>query len=170
MRSINAVGDNYGELIIDFEDYRDAYRLLPEIQTRLREEYPDAYVRVRKYNFAVSTSHTVEAIFSGPDPQILRELAGQGKEIMRDCAIVDAYSVTDNWQPQGKSIYRDYSEQSAKRSGMNRSDIANALLASAEGLPVGLIYENDKSVIINLKVQNSDDSRITDQNDIPVWG
>lgn len=101
MRSINAVGDNYGELIIDFEDYRDAYRLLPEIQTRLREEYPDAYVRVRKYNFAVSTSHTVEAIFSGPDPQILRELAGQGKEIMRDCAIVDAYSVTDNWQPQG---------------------------------------------------------------------
>ena len=170
VRSINAVGDNYGELIIDFEDYRDAYRLLPEIQTRLREEYPDAYVRVRKYNFAVSTSHTVEAIFSGPDPQILRELAGQGKEIMRDCAIVDAYSVTDNWQPQGKSIYRDYSEQSAKRSGMNRSDIANALLASAEGLPVGLIYENDKSVIINLKVQNSDDSRITDQNDIPVWG
>ena len=132
-------------------------------------------IPMRMFGYGNTTSQsvratTVEAIFSGPDPQILRELAGQGKEIMRDCAIVDAYSVTDNWQPQGKSIYRDYSEQSAKRSGMNRSDIANALLASAEGLPVGLIYENDKSVIINLKVQNSDDSRITDQNDIRYGG
>jgi multidrug efflux pump subunit AcrB len=169
VRSINAVGNNYGELIVDFDDYRDAYRLLPEIQTRLREEYPDAYVRVRKYNFAVSTSHTVEAMFSGPDPQVLRELAEKGKEIMRGCAVVDAYSVTDNWQPKGKSIYRDYAEQSAKRAGIARGDIAHALMASSEGLPIGLIYENDKSLTINLKVTNSDGSRITDQNDIPVW-
>lgn len=157
-------------MIIDFEDYRNAYRLLPEIQTRLREEYPDAYVRVRKYNFAVSTSHTVDTIFSGPDPQILRELyRARQRNYARLCNSGCLFGYRQ-LATSGKSIYRDYSEQSAKRSGMNRSDIANALLASAEGLPVGLIYENDKSVIINLKVQNSDDSRITDQNDIPVWG
>jgi multidrug efflux pump subunit AcrB len=169
VRSINAVGNHYGELIVDFDNYRDAYRLLLEIQTRLREEYPDAYIRVRKYNFAVSTSHTVEGLFSGPDPQVLKELAGEGKKILRDCAIVDAYSVTDNWQPKGKSIYRDYSGQSAKRAGIARGDIANALLASAEGLPVGLMYENGKSLIINLKITNFDGNRIADQNDIPVW-
>jgi multidrug efflux pump subunit AcrB len=169
VRSINSRGDNYGELILDFHDYRTAYRMLPAIQKQLREEYPDAYVRVRKYNFSVETSHTVEALFSGPDPRVLRQLSEQAKLIMRTSSQVDAYSVCDNWQTKGKTIYAGYAGQAAKRAGVTRGDVANALKAATGGLPLGVIYENDKSLLINLKVTNSDGSRIMDLNDIPVW-
>jgi multidrug efflux pump subunit AcrB len=169
VRSINSGGDNYGELILDFHDYRTAYRMLPAIQKQLREEYPDAYIRVRKYNFSVETSHTVEAQFSGPDPRVLRQLSEQAKQIMRNSPQIDTYSVCDNWQTKGKTIYAGYDGQAAKRAGVTRGDMANALKAATGGLPLGVIYENDKSLLINLKVTNSDGSGIMDLNDIPVW-
>src|SRR5690606_27454276 len=104
-RAMNSGGDNYGELILNFYNYKDAYRLLPEIQNKIREEYPDAYVRVRKFSLAISTTHSVEVLFSGPDPAVLRELSAQAEEIMRNSPEIDPASVCNNWQSLTKTMY-----------------------------------------------------------------
>ena len=57
----------------------------------------------------------------------------------------------------------------ALRSGIERSDVGNALLAATDGMPVGVLTNQDRTVLINLMVRNADGSRITDLNDIPVW-
>ena len=168
-RPMTAGGDCYGELIVDCKDFKTVEKILPVVRKELREEYPDAYIRMRKYNFSVSTSHTVEVEFSGPDPAVLRELSRQAEDIMRRCPYVDPYSVGNNWRPSGKVFTADYIRQDALRSGIGRSDVGNALLAATDGMTVGVLSDQDRMVLINLRVRNSDGSRIDDLNEVPVW-
>lgn len=169
VRPMTSGGDCYGELMVDCKDYETVVAQIPAIRKLLRERYPDAYIRIRKYNFSIASSHTVEVKFSGPDPAILRKLSQQAEDIMRRCPYVDPYSVGNNWKPKGKTLTADYVREDALRSGIERSDVGNALLAATDGLPVGVLNDQDRTVLIHLLVRNADGSRITNLNDIPVW-
>lgn len=169
VRPMTAGGDCYGELMVDCKDYKTVMEQIPIVRRELREKYPDAYIRIRKYNFSISSSHTVEVEFTGPDPAVLRNLSAQAEAIMRRSPYVDTYSVENNWKPTGKAFVAEYVQQDALRSGIGRSDIGNALLAATDGLPVGLLNDHDRMVKVNLQVRNEDGSRITDLKEIPVW-
>lgn len=169
VRPMTSGGDCYGELIVDCKDYHTVLEQIPAVRRQLREQYPDAYIRIRKYNFSTSTSHTVEVEFAGPDPAVLRDLSAQAEAIMRRSPYVDAYSVQNNWRPTGKSLVAGYVQQDALRSGIERGDVANALLAATDGMPVGVLNDQERMVTLNLQVRNSDGSRIGNLEEIPVW-
>ena len=169
VRPMTAGGDCYGELVIDCPDYETVCQELPKIRKQLREMYPDGYIRARKYNFSIQTSHTVEVAFSGPDPEVLKKLANQAEDIMRHCKYVDPQSVQNDWRPVGKSVDIKYAELDARRAGVNRTDIGNAFQAVSDGMTCGVINDQDNQVLINFRVRNEDGSRIQDISDIPAW-
>ena len=169
VRPMTSGGDCYGELMVDCKDYATVMEQIPGIRRQLRERYPDAYIRIRKYNFSISTSHTVEVEFSGPDPAVLRQLSRQAEDIMRQCPYVDPYSVENNWKPRGKVFVADYNRANALRAGIERSDVANALMAATDGMTVGALADQDRTTLVNLQVRQPDGSRITDLRNIPVW-
>ena len=169
VRPMTSGGDCYGELIVDCKDYDSVLKQIPTVRTQLRTLYPEAYIRIRKYNFSTSTSHTVEVEFSGPDPAVLRRLSAQAEDIMRRSPYVDAYSVQNNWKPTGKAFVASYVQQDALRSGIGRGDVANALLAATDGMPVGVLNDQERMVTLNLQVRNADGRRIRNLEEIPVW-
>ncbi len=169
VRPMTSGGDSYGELIVDCRNYNDVLNVLPEVRARLRDAFPQAYIRTRKYNFSISTSHTVEVEFTGPDPAVLKSLSAKAEDVMRACPYVDRYSVQNNWRPTGKMFDVKYNQFNALRSGISRSDVGNALQAAGDGLPIGVINEQDRMVLVDLLIRNSDGSRISDLKAIPVW-
>lgn len=169
VRPMTSGGDCYGELIADCKDYNTVLKQTPTIRQQLREEFPEAYIRIRKYNFSTTTSHTVEVEFAGPDPAVLRDLSAQAEEIMRHSPYVDAYSVQNNWKPKGKALVAKYMQEDALRSGIERGDVAGALLAATNGMTVGTLNDQERMVMLNLQVRNDDGSRIRNLEEIPVW-
>ena len=169
VRPMTSGGDCYGELMVDCADYATVMEQIPAIRRQLRTHFPDAYIRIRKYNFSISTSHTVEVEFSGPDPAVLRRLSRQAEDIMRRCPYVDPYSVENNWKPRSKTFIAEYNRANALRSGIERSDVGNALLAATDGMPVGVLADQDRQLIVNLQMREADGSRIQDLRNIPVW-
>lgn len=169
VRPMTSGGDCYGELMVDCKDYETVVEQIPRIRRQLRERYPDAYIRIRKYNFSISTSHTVEAEFTGPDPAVLRRLSSQAEDIMRRSPYVDPYSVQNNWKPRVQTLLVDYVRPDALRAGIERSDVANALLAATDGMPVGVLTDGDRRLLLNLQVRRADGARLTDLNEAPVW-
>lgn len=169
VRPMTAGGSRYGELMVDFVSFRELEKSLPELRRCLREKYPDAYIRLKKYNMSVITSHPIEVEFSGPDPAILRSLARQAEEIMRGCPYIDAYSVQNNWGERSRKLMVLFNKENAMAAHVSRSDVANALAAASDGMPVGVIQQHDEGRIVRLKVRNSDGSRIEDLGDVPVW-
>ncbi|HKM94628.1 MAG TPA: efflux RND transporter permease subunit [Prolixibacteraceae bacterium] len=169
VRAMGDVADNYGELIVNFDDYKTMVSMKPILEEYLNQNYPDAYIRIRKYTLSIKATHTVEVEFKGPDPAVLRNLSEQAQSIMRKNPYVDKYSVCDNWHPMGKSLLAKYDQDLASRIGASRSDVSNAILAASSGIPLGKYYEGETAYAINLKTRNSDGSVIEDLRDIPVW-
>lgn len=169
VRPMGASGDSDGELIVDCEDFETVRRLIPQLRDELRTKYPDAYIRLRKYNFSISTSHRIEAMFQGPDPQVLRDLSAQAEAIMRRSPYIDPYTVQNNWRPMTRTMLVDYVQQDALRSSVQRGDVANALLAATDGMPCGVINDEDRQVVIQLQMRQADGSKVQDLNNIPVW-
>ena len=155
VRPMTSGGDCYGELMVDCADYATVMEQIPAIRRQLRTHFPDAYIRIRKYNFSISTSHTVEVEFSGPDPAVLRRLSHQAEDIMRRCPYVDPYSVENNWKPKAKTFVAEYNRANALRSGIERSDVGNALLAATDGMPVGVLADQDRQLIVNLQMREA---------------
>jgi multidrug efflux pump subunit AcrB len=169
VRPMGEAADNYGELIVDFEDYETMTRMKPVLSDYLHNNYPDARSRIKKYNLSIKASHTVEVEFTGPDPAVLRDLSSQAQEIFRNNPYADPYTIEDDWEPMGQALTANYAQQSARRAGTTRSDVSNAILAATEGLPIGEYFEGQTRVGIVMKLRNNDGSRIENLEDIPVW-
>lgn len=169
VRSIGDIADNYGELIVNFDDYETMVKMKPVLEDYIRQRYPDAYFRIRKYNLSVKSSHLVEAEFTGPDPAVLRRLSEQVEELMRQNPYADTYTIGNNWEPMGKALFAQYNQRVATGMGTTRSDVSNAILAATDGLPLGSVYEGETPLGITLKVRNNDGSRMENLDDIPVW-
>ncbi|MCM1071187.1 MAG: efflux RND transporter permease subunit [[Clostridium] fimetarium] len=169
VRPMPTGGDNYAEMIVDCADFKTMQRVQNELREHLRDIAPDAYIRTRKYNFSISSSHTVEIEFAGPDPAVLRRLSAEAEALMRECPLVDPYSVQNNWMPRGKRITFRYSQADAQRAGVNRSDVANALQAAGDGMAVGVVADGDRQVPVYVTTRHDDGSRLTDPGSIPVW-
>lgn len=169
VRPMPAGGAEYAEFIIDCKDFKTVRRLSDKFVTKLREIAPDAYVRARRYNLSISTTHTVEVEFAGPDADTLRALSAKAEAIMRQCRYVDPLSVQNNWLGRQRSVSVAYSSNLATSVGVNRSDVGNALMSATDGYTIGVINDNDKMIPINMLIRNSDGSKITDLSTLPVW-
>jgi multidrug efflux pump subunit AcrB len=169
VRPLGEVSDNYGEFIIDFEDYSTMIKMKPILEKYIHDNYPDAYFRIRKYNLSVKSSHLVEVEFTGPDPAVLKKLSLQAEEIMYKNPYCNKYTVCNNWEPTGKALYAKYDRFGASKNSATRSDVSNALLAITDGLPLGSIYEGEIPLKMVFLIRNSDGTRIKDLSDIPVW-
>lgn len=169
VRPMPSGGDNYAELIIDTKDFRTMQRLSGEVRAHLREIAPEAYIRTRKYNFSISSTHTVEVEFTGPDPAELRRLSSQAEAIMLANPLVDPYSVQNDWRPRGKELTFKFSQAAAQRAGVSRGDVGNAVKAAGDGYAVGVLNDGDKMVPIQIQMRESDGSRPSDITNIPVW-
>ena len=156
VRPMTSGGDCYGELMVDCADYATVVEEIPKIRRQLREAYPDAYIRIRKYNFSVATSHPVEVEFRGPDPAVLRNLSRQAEDIMRKCPYVDPYSVENNWKAKGKNLVAEYVQSDGLRAGIARGDVGKALQAATDGLTIGLLNDQNNLVPVNLLVRKPD--------------
>jgi multidrug efflux pump subunit AcrB len=167
MRPMNSFNSGYGELIVETNTYEDALEIIPEIEETFSKKFPNSDIRCRQYS-AVGGDYKIQAMFSGPDPEILRNLANQAKEIMEKEPT--AVFVNDNWGNQVKNLAPVYAPEKARPLNISRSSMASALSVASEGMPVGVYYEDDTQLPMLLKLEPSLSENPSDIGSVPVWG
>lgn len=138
VRSIANPSLSYGELIVDFTSPDDLTANMDEIQNYLTAAYPDAYVKVKRYNLMFK-KYPIEAQFSGPDPAVLHQLADSARHIMERTP--EVCLITTDWEPQVPVLSVEYDQASARALGLSRNDVSLSLLTATGGIPVGYFYE-----------------------------
>lgn len=167
VRPMNNLNANYGELIINVEDYDAAQAATTKVDKYIAEHYPQANSRARMYN-PMFSDYEIEAMFTGPDPKVLRELCAKAEKIMKEEPT--AVGVTNSWKNRVKELSLEYSTQKAPKISISRSDMANSLSIATNGMPVGLYHEGDKSLPIILRLNNSVSNDINRLYNTPIWG
>ncbi len=127
---------NYGQLLVEVDDYRQIDTLVKKIEVHLAENYPDSLHKFKKFELGPSKDGKLEARFSGSDPDELRKIAVQAKAIMAADPGISA--LRDDWKDRTKLIRPQFSESQARRAGLNKQELDDVLLMSFSGKQIGL--------------------------------
>lgn len=151
---------SYGQVIVNTATLKSVDRIIAEIEPWLKDNFPQALVRVRKYPVGSFNDWQFEARFSGPanaDADVLRGLGEQGMAILR--ASPYAKEVRTNWRQRDMKLVPEYSQEQGRWTGISRGDLADATKRAFDGLTVGEYREEDDLIPILFRHQEDERER-----------
>jgi len=158
---------SYALLLVNVDDYQKIDGLIGSIASTITKDYPAANPKFEKVQLGPGGGYSIEARFSGDDPNVLRGLAEQAKNIIAKQAA--AYSIRDDWRARVKEIKPIIGEAQARRLGISRKDIADALQINFSGKQVGIYREGDELIPITARAPENERSDISNIYNISVW-
>ncbi len=132
----------FGQLIIRVENREALPEVMANIRTYVSNNYPQAQFKVKAMEIGPTTDAKIEARFSGPDPDVLRNLAMQASEVLK--ADGKAFNIRHDWRERTKVIRPQFNEAMGRRVGVTKHDIDELLLTNFSGQQVGLYREGTK--------------------------
>ena len=66
----------YAQLLVDVDDSEVIGELMPRIEEDLAENFPDALTYAARFQLGPGSTGKVQARFSGPDIEVLRDFGG----------------------------------------------------------------------------------------------
>lgn len=167
VRSMADPSLSYGELIVDYTSPKELVATMEEIQQYLTASYPDAFVRLKRYNLMYK-KHPIEVQFNGPDQAVLRELTAQALQIMEESPAI--HLTQSNWEPKAPVLMVDYNQPVARNVGLSRQDVALSLLSATGGIPVSVFHDSNQRQIIYLKSVDSEGNPIEYLDNAQIFG
>ena len=127
------------QFLIDVDDKRKIDELIGTIQFHLDEKYPSANTVAKKFLLGPGDGGRIQARFRGPDHGVLRRLAGEAIRAIEDDA--GAVCVRSDWRERELAIRPELFELQARRNGITRVEVSEALQVGFEGRVVGFYRE-----------------------------
>ncbi|SFX65829.1 efflux RND transporter permease subunit [Marinospirillum alkaliphilum] len=130
---------SYGQLIVRVADRDRIDALAQRLRNELGEQFPDARIYTERLVFGPGGGARIQARFSGPDMQVLRELGEQARNLMEQQS-----SLTDirhDWREKQLTLSPVFNEERARYAGISRHDLAETLKFSTEGVKAGTYRE-----------------------------
>ena len=161
-----SANSSYAQLLVRVDDYKLIDELIPRIQSFVDERYANAQAKVWRFVLGPGGGSKIEATFKGPDTGVLRALADQAKLVMANDG--GALSIKDDWRQPVSVIEPIYSESKARRAGVSREDLANALLTTYSGKYVGVYREADDLLPIIARAPENERMNVEDMRSVQV--
>lgn len=163
---------NYGQLLINFKAYQDIDPFIAQNAQWLTNEFPEALVRIRKYNVGPGDPWKFELRVLGPYDVNMSELRHVGSDLL---AKIQKSPLGTDWRLDIMNPIRqlktDYDQKRARSANISREDIANALKRGYDGLNIGLYREKNK--LYTIQWRNTDEERqslLPNLDTLPVRG
>lgn len=166
VRSMADPSLSYGELIVDYTSPKELVATMGEIQEFLTENYPDAFIRLKRYNLMYK-KHPIEVQFNGPDPAVLRNLTSEALEIMENSNAI--HLTQNNWEAQTPVLMVNYNQPIARNVGLSRQDVALSLLSATGGIPASAYYDGSHRQTIYLKSVDSKGNAIESLDNAQIF-
>lgn len=163
---------NYGQLLINFKKYQDIDPFIVEHSAWLQKNFPEALVRIRKYNVGPGDAWKFELRVLGPYDVNSSELRHIGSNLL---AKIQKSSLGTDWRLDIMNPIRqlkfDYDQKRARSANISREDMANALKRGYDGLNVGLYREKNK--LYKIQWRSTDEERnslLSHLDTLPIRG
>ena len=166
VRSMADPSLSYGELIVDYTSPKELVATMGEIQEFLTANYPDAFIRLKRYNLMYK-KHPIEVQFNGPDPAVLRSLTTQALDIMENSNSI--HLTQNNWEAQTPVLMVNYNQPIARNLGLSRQDVALSLLSATGGIPASAYYDGSHRQTIYLKSVDSEGNAIESLDNAQIF-
>ena len=164
--SAQAPGANYGHLIVEMHSFRYFESLRARIMAYTAENMPQISPHVRLLPVGGSGGPQIEARFLGDDRDALRRVGEEALRIINETP--DTIHARFMWGERALEIHPQLGDI-ARRSGLSRADIANALQMAYSGVVSGIYREGDRLLPIVVRHPFAERASPDGIEDTQVW-
>lgn len=158
---------SYAQLLIRTDNFDRVGELLAQLPSYTAQHYPGAFIKFDRMAIGPSTKAKIEARFIGPDPAILRDLGEQARTIF--LTENDAINVRQDWRERTKVIRPIFNDQEARRVGISKKDLDDAIALNISGSTIGVFRHGSETYPIILRPPLNERSRIEDLQNIEIF-
>ena len=157
----------YVQFLVDVDDAEKIDLLIPKVENELQELYPSTLSYAFKFELGPGANGKIRARFKGEDPDVLRQLSTQAMAIMYEDP--NAKAIRTDWRQRVKVLRPILAEEQANLLGIQRKDVANAVLEGFEGRRVGVYREEDLLLPIILRAPEAERTNVESLNNLQIW-
>ncbi|MDC7221968.1 MAG: efflux RND transporter permease subunit [Spirochaetales bacterium] len=151
--SPEATNSKYGMFLIEVDDNKILDEIIPRLQTELSEKFFEPTIQVIPFAIGPGGKGTVATRVYGPDPDVIREISEEIKTIYKSTE--NAVAIRDSWGERIKTMDIEIDEFQARRVGITRPQINQALKQGFDGRTVGVFRSGNKQMpIISIPPDN----------------
>lgn len=150
--------NSYAQLIIRATAAQDIPALRADLDQFALAALPWAEVQTKQVIFGPPTGSDIEARFSGPDPEVLRDLAGQAEHILRTATPL-LHTEHSDWREKEVVTRPIYAADRAQAVGIGRGDVASAIALATNGIVAGTYRERDRLIDIIVRTPREETAR-----------
>ncbi|MCF2947385.1 efflux RND transporter permease subunit [Paraglaciecola aquimarina] len=159
--------ESYGLFLVRVKDATEIPVVARALAEKLKVVDTDGRFYMKVMQFGPSAPAKLQARFSGSDPEVLRDLAQQTKNIYFDDPSIG--NVRDDWREKGFIITPQYDEITAGLAGVSRTDFSEAIQFATSGLRIGQLQFGDYLYPIIAKSRVKTEPDIDDLKNSVVW-
>ncbi len=157
----------YAQFIVDVDDSRSVPGLIERTDAFLEQEFPDALGYGVKFEFGPGGKGKIQARFSGPDSETLRNLASQAASIIR--AHPNSKAIRTDWRQRVKLLRPQLAEDRANLLGIGKPELSQAIRQAFAGVTVGVYREGDLLLPVIMRAPEDQHSDINLLESIQIW-
>lgn len=158
---------SFGQILVDVDDYALIKDLAPKIQTEFENLFADATINVRLFVLGPSSGGKIQLRIYGSDMQELRNLADKAEKVLLNEP--DARAVRNETRNKIKVIRPQMAETQARKTGIDRPEIAHALESTFQGMKVGVYREQDELLPILARAPQAERIDLDSLDGIQIW-
>jgi len=157
----------YGFALVGVDDYKKVDAVIEQVQGYLDDNYPDAQAFARKFMLGPGEAQKIQVRFRGRDPDVLRVLARETKQIMEEDPM--AVDIVDDWRQRVPMVRPIIAETQMRNAGLSRGQVAAAIQAAFEGQVIGQYREQDDLLPIIARSPDSERGLVENLRYVQVW-
>ncbi len=157
----------YASILVSVTDAAVIDRLYEKVQYDLEAMLPDVTVNVKRFNIGPGNGGKIQLRINGPDPAVLRELGDKAMSVMR--ADPMAKAIRSEWGDRVKVIRPVIAEDRARKLGISRPMVAQAIRTNFSGTQTGVYREGIELIPIIARAPQSERTTMEDMRDLVIY-
>lgn len=152
----NLPAKNYAQILVNTESEEATEKIIMEYQGKYSNRFPSAYVRMKQLNMASAPS-PIEVRIWGDDTRALKAVADRVIAIGKSNKDITWARTDFNEQEQGLQL--DIKSQELARLGLTKSDVANTVAMSTDGINATQLWEEDYPIDVKIRASKQERTR-----------
>ncbi len=158
---------SYAQLIVETDNKSTQRERIAEVEKVLKRDHSDIDYKIAPLEVGPSPKAKLEARLYGSDPEVLRQLGDQVEALFRDTPHMT--SVRASWRNRVQTLKPVFLEDTARRLGVTREDLASTLAVSTSGSQVGVYRDGSDLIPIVARATQEQRYDVDNIGSLNVW-
>lgn len=157
----------YSQLQVRTHDRETMFVLLEQLDQSLSTRFNQPTFQFKLMEFGPSPASKIEARITGPDPQVLRDIAVQVEDVLLEDP--GARNVRHDWRERTKELVPQFNESKARRLGISKQELSETLQMAFGGTPIGLLRDGTHMLPIIARLPEQERVDFESLSNVKIW-